>query len=202
MIYHILQWTPPLQPSEKRTRYFPYFFIWCCKSGCCYKFSDCLYVYFMFMLYNMSIGEKLKKVLMYVLSSQGQEISMLLYQCCNSAKHMFIISHKWKVKETADVSAVISKVSNLLFIFSFSVIAQNICLCLCPILCPIEGKWKKVLMYLISSPTCLHSTASRLHKGNPGLQVKKSTHQCTPSKRYSKMYSVERHCQGHYGPRG
>ena len=120
---------------------------------------------------------------------------------------MFIISHRGQVKETADVSAVISKVSNLLFILSFSilrcniaaiaqnirflwcinnsVIAQNICLCLCPILCPIEGKWKKVLMYLISSPTCLHSPASRLHKGNAGLQVKKSTHQCTPSKRYS-----------------
>ena len=116
----------------------------------------------MFMLYDMSIGEKLKKVLMYVLSSQGQEISMLLYQCCNSAKHMFIISHRGQVKETADVSAVISKVSNLLFILLFSilrcniaaiaqnirflwcinnsVIAQNICLCLCPILCPIEGK--------------------------------------------------------------
>ena len=32
----------------------------------------------MFMLYDMSTGEKLKKVLMYVLSSQGQEISMVL----------------------------------------------------------------------------------------------------------------------------
>ena len=109
------------------------------------------------------------------------------------------------MKETADVSAVISKVSNLLFILLFSilrcniaaiaqnirflwcinnsVIAQNICLCLCPILCPIEGKWKKVLMYLISSPTCLHSPASRLHKGNAGLQVKK---------KYSSMYSIEK----------
>ena len=118
---------------------------------------------------------------------------------------MFIISHRGQVKETAYVSAVISKVSNLLFILSFSilrcniaaiaqnirflwcinnsVIAQNICLCLCPILCPIEGKWKKVLMYLISSPTCLHSPASRLHKGNGGLQVKK---------KYSSMYSIEK----------
>ena len=74
----------------------------------------------MFMLYDMSTGEKLKKVLMYVLSSQGQEISMVLYSCCNSAKYMFIISHRGQVKETADVSAVISKVSNIHFTLSFS----------------------------------------------------------------------------------
>ena len=126
------------------------------------RFVTSSMIVFMFMLYDMSTGEKLKKVLMYVLSSQGQEISMVLYSCCNSAKYMFIISHRGQVKETADVSAVISKVSNMHFTLSFSilrcsnaamaqnicflwcinnsVIAQNICLCLCPILCPIGGK--------------------------------------------------------------